>query len=253
MSDRARFEGKVALVTGAAGGIGEAVARGFAREGARLILWDTDEDGLAQVAASIGREGAQLGALSVNVAIYNDVVKGIEEVQRRLGRVDLLAHCAGVMSPFDIEDCNVDEWERTISINLSGTFNVFKAVVPIMKDQEGGRIIAISSAAARSASTVSGVAYVAAKAGIEAMVRQLAFRLAPHAITVNAVAPGAVDTVMPRDSFSAEELNRMVETIPLRRMARPEEVAEAVLYLGSEAASYVTGEILDLNGGSLVD
>lgn len=156
------------------------------------------------------------------------------------------------MSALKILECDMAEWNRVINVNLTGTYNVCQPVVRRMVAQGGGRIVMTSSAAAKSPHTDGGIAYAASKAGMLSFVRQLAYQFGRNGVTVNAVCPGAVATEMPYRHFSAELLERMAESAA-GRMARPEEIAELMLHLVSDAGSYVTGESVNITGGSFID
>ncbi len=240
---------RVAMVTGAARGIGRATAYLLARRGYQLALVDRDEAGIARVAEELRRTGAQTEAWVVDVASPPDVERVVQIASQSFGRIDLLVHAAGIMSTASVEDCPPGEWEHVLAVNLTGTFAACHSVVPIMKAQGGGAIVVLSSQAARSGSTIAGVAYVATKAGILGMVRHMAYHLASAGIRVNAVAPGMVDTDMPRAHFSMETIEQALSAVPVHRMASPEEVAEAIAFLGSDAASYISGETLYISGG----
>ena len=241
------------MVTGAARGIGKATALLLARQGHDLALLDRDEADLDRTTEGLRRIGAKAEAWIVDVAQPSEVGRVAGAALQSFGRIDLLVHAAGIMSVANVEDCPPDEWARVLAVNLTGTFAVCRCVVPIMQSQSSGSIVLLSSQAARSGSTVAGIAYVATKAGILGMVRQMAYHLAPAGIRVNAVAPGFVDTDMPHAHFPPDVIRQALLTIPARRMASPEEVAQAVAFLGSDAAAYITGETLYVSGGRSCD
>lgn len=237
------------MVTGAARGIGRATAYLLARQGYRLALIDLEEAALARVGAELHRTDGQTRTWVADVGSPSDMEHTVLAAAQTFGRIDLLVHAAGIMSTAKLEDCPPDEWERVLRVNLTGTFAVCRSVVPIMKAQDGGSIVVLSSQAARSGSTIAGIAYVATKAAILGMVRQMAYQLASAGIRINAVAPGMVDTDMPRAHFSTDTLEQAMSSIPVHRMASPEEVAEAIAFLGSPVAGYITGETLFISGG----
>jgi len=240
---------RVAMVTGAARGIGRATARLLAHKGYQLALVDRDAAALDGVAEELRGNAVRTEVWVVDIASPPDVELAIQAAAGSFGRIDLLVHAAGIMSVASVEDCLPDEWQRVLAVNLTGTFAACRSVIPVMKAQGGGAIVTLSSQAARSGGTIAGIAYVATKAGILGMVRQMAYQLASAGIRVNAVAPGMVDTDMPRTHFSSDTIEQALSTVPVHRMASPEEVAEAIAFLGSDAASYITGETLYVSGG----
>ena len=245
-----RFQGKVALVTGAAGGIGGAVATALSAEGAQLALWDATTSYPRELLERLACTETLFAAL--DVADGEAVDSAMAEVRRRFGQIDVLVHAAGVMSVSDIDTCSAEEWEVTIRVNLGGTFAVCKAALREMRSVRSGRIVLVSSAAARSAGSITGIAYAASKAGMLAIAKQLAFREARHGIRVNAVAPGFVDTDMPHGNFPEADIERAVASFPVPRMASAREIAEAILFLASDAADYINGDTLFVTGGSFI-
>lgn len=238
----------VAFVTGAGRGMGKAIARRLAEEGARVAVTDIDPDTAAAAAAEIGS-----GALAIRVDITDpaSVGAGVEEAQARLGPVDVLVNNAGweKMAPF--LETDEELWDRIVDINLKGPLFCVKAVLPGMVERHGGRIISISSDAGRVGSTGEAV-YSAAKAGIIGFTKTLAREMARHQITVNAVCPGPTDTPLLED-LVGQGNERLVDAlkraIPLGRLGRPEDVAGAVAFLASDDAGFITGQTLSVSGG----
>jgi 3-oxoacyl-[acyl-carrier protein] reductase len=176
----------------------------------------------------------------------------IEKVLRIFSRIDILVNNAGIIRRGTIESVTEEEWDRVIAVNLKGPFICSKAVVDIMKRQGYGKIVNVSSIAGKMGDITSAPGYGPSKAGLDALTKTLARQLAPYGIHVNGVAPHAIETEMSAE-WSPEKRKSIVEAIPLKRLGKPEDVAEAVLFLASDAAAFITGEILDVNGGFLMD
>ncbi len=245
-----RFTDRVVMVTGAAKGIGAATARAFGREDARVALLDVDASGGEAVAAEVRRLGVEALALETDVTVAADVRGAVETIVRRWSRIDVLVNNAGGFAALRrAEDIPDDEWDAILRLNVTSAFLCAKAVLPVMKRQRSGRIVNLSSIVGRSGAVAVTLHYATAKAAVLGFTRQLAREVAPDGITVNAVAPGTVATERFRSLRTAEETKRLAESVPLRRVAEPEEIAEAVLFLASDAAAYITGAVLDVNGG----
>jgi 3-oxoacyl-[acyl-carrier protein] reductase len=247
------FEGRVALITGAGRGIGKAIALAFAREKAHAVINDIHpEDELERVAHEIAGLGVKSLVIQADVTQSDQVDQMIQQVEEAFGRLDILVNNAGTIRRGTIETMTEEDWDQVIQVNLKGTFNCSKAVVPIMKRQKGGKIVNVSSVAGKTGDITSAPGYGPSKAAIDALTKTLARELAQYGINVNAVAPHAIETEMSAQ-WPEEKRRAIVETIPLKRLGRPEEVAEAVLFLASDRAGFITGEVLDVNGGFLMD
>lgn len=248
-----RFDNQVAVVTGGSGGIGAACVRRFAREGASVVIADLATESITALASEIEGQGGQALAVACDISSPSDVVALFEKTLARFGKVDILAACAGILRLNPINDVSDAEWSLVIETNLTGTFLCVRAAQAAMVSQRKGKIVMVSSGA--SAGWANRIHYSASKAGIEAMVGTLAKELGPSNINVNAVAPGAVDTQMPRqhaawlgedyETFSA----RVAAQVPLRRTGTPEEQAAVIAFLCSDDASYVSGQVIEVNGG----
>lgn len=246
-----RLKEKIAIVTGAAQGIGRAIALGFAREGAKVVVGDIDGVKAEAVVKEISTLGTEALAVRVDVSDEGSVANLKEQVLHRFGRVDILVNNAGIYPPSPAVKMSEEEWDRVIDTNLGGNFLCSRAVVPHMRAQKSGRIISISSALAYKGAR-NGAHYVASKAGIIGLVKALAHELAPDGITVNAICPGITDTVLPRSHRSKEEMDDQGKQIPLGRIGQPEDLVGPIIFLASDAASYITGQALIVNGGGFM-
>jgi 3-oxoacyl-[acyl-carrier protein] reductase len=243
-----RLDGKVALVTGAARGIGAAVAARLAAQGARVVVADIDADGAAATASAIG---AHAVAQTVDVRDRASFVAAIDTAVTGLGSLDILVNNAAltIRRPFfEIEDA---EWDEVLAINLRGVFLGCQLAGAWMRDHGGGRIVNLSSLAGQQGSTVNGAHYAASKAGILALTKSVARELAPAGVTVNAVSPAVIEGPLV-DALPPVALEGLIAAIPLGRIGRADEVASLIAYLASDAAAYVTGATFDVNGGSFM-
>lgn len=247
-----RLKNKVALVTGSARGIGKAIALRFAREGAVVVVNDVDLQKAEEVVHQIKSQGGQALAVRADVSNQKEVEEMVKNVHSKFGKIDILVNNAGIIKRGSIEDHSYDEWDKVIAVNLRGTYNCSKSVVPIMKKQGYGKILNISSIAGKIGDIASAPSYGSSKGAINALTKSLARELAAYSICVNAVAPHAIETEMSSE-WSREKRRELIAQIPLKRLGRPEEVAATVLFLTSDEANFITGEILDVNGGYLMD
>jgi len=245
-----RFEGRVVVVTGAAKGIGSVTAEAFAGERARVAALDIDGAGVERVAAAVVARGGEIVGLKTDVTSASAIQSALDAVLARWGRVDVLVNNAGGFAAMRaLEDTPESEWDAILRSNLTSAFLVCKAVVPVMKRRRAGRIVNLASVVARGGAVRVPAHYAAAKAGVVALTRMLALEVAEHGITVNAVAPGTTATDRVLAARTPEETTRVAAAIPLRRLGQPDEIAQAILFLASDAAAFITGAVLDVNGG----
>jgi NAD(P)-dependent dehydrogenase (short-subunit alcohol dehydrogenase family) len=251
-----RLAEKVAIITGSGSGLGRIIALTMAEEGAKIVLGDVDEDALEKTAAEITGLGHGVLSVRVDVTDGDQVEQLFQKAVDGFGRVDILVNNAGgtLHTPNQIERLQEEHWERVIGVNLKGAFLCCRAAVARMRRQgPGGKIVNMSALAGRSYATLGGVPYASAKAGIGGLTRQLAREVGPDGINVNAVAPTVMltgDRVRGLwEARTEDERRRVIESIPLRRLADPKEIATVVVFLASDEASYVTGVTLDVNGG----
>lgn len=257
------FEGRIALITGAAGGIGGAVAQRLAVEGAHVALADLSVEGAEATAAKIRAAGGSAQAYRLDVTSADDTRSVIAQVEKQFGLVTLAVTCAGIIRTYLFLDLPPDIWDLTMNINLKGTFLTFQAVARrLVEAGQPGSIVGISSIAGRSG-RVNSVDYAASKAGVISVVRSAALAFAPHHINVNAVCPGVVDTEMTRHIHQdrskltgltpEESLASMTSKIALGRIQTANDVADAVTFLLSPQAGYITGQALNADGGMEFD
>jgi 3-oxoacyl-[acyl-carrier protein] reductase len=247
-----KLKNRVAIVTGGARGIGKAIALMLIREGAKVALIDVEKEGIEALKTEIEKKGGQAIAIFCDITKSSDAKGMVDQVYGKFGRVDILVNNAGIIRRGTIETVTEEDWDRVIEVNLKGTFNCCKAVVGIMKQQAYGKIVNVSSIAGKMGDITSAPGYGPSKAGIDALTKTLARQLAQYGINVNAVSPHAIETEMSAQ-WSEERRKEIIASIPLGRLGKPEDVAEAVLFLASDEASFITGEILDVNGGALMD
>jgi NAD(P)-dependent dehydrogenase (short-subunit alcohol dehydrogenase family) len=249
-----RFAGKVAVITGGAGGLGLAIGKAFCREGGIVALFDANPEAVEAATMSLEEAGFTASGECVDVRDSHQVQSAMARIANRYGQIDSLIAAAGgsLGTPRDLEDISPEDLDLVIDVNIKGTYHCSAAVVPFMRSQGGGSIVTFSSIGGRSTSPVTGIPYAAAKAGILGLTRRLAREVGPDNIRVNAIAPGLFLTGRLQGMFDAmteKDRNEVLDSIPLHRMPDIHECVEPVLFLASDASSYITGIVLDVNGG----
>lgn len=243
-----KFSNQVVVVTGASRGIGRGIANLFSEEGAKVVLVGRDESQLKIVKTSIESNEGDAIFIKADVSDPKDMERMINEALAHYGRVDILCHNAGIYPQARLENMTLEEWQKVIDINLTGTFLAVRSCIPIMKIQGGGKIVITSSISGPQTALPGYSHYTASKGGISGFIRTAAVELAKYKININAVEPGNIMTEG-LDATGFEHINNMIRAIPLGRLGTPEDVAHAILFLASKEASYITGQNLIIDGG----
>lgn len=251
---RSEFElnGRRALVTGAAGGIGGAAARAFAEAGCRVAAADLDQEAVSRVAATLPDPGSGHVALGFDLADCRATENSVEEAAKRLGGLDIVVHAGAMMIRQPTDEVTMETLERTTAVNMWGSFFVARKAAQLMAGREGGSIILFTSIGAYTGGHVNSAAYSMTKAAVTALIKSLAREYAAKGVRVNGIAPGAVDTPMLRDGVSPEALASFMGMIPMKRAAEPDELASCCVFLASRASAYITGQMLHVNGGQVM-
>ena len=250
-----RLKDRVAIVTGSSKGLGRAFALTFAREGADVVINGRDVPAMEEVCSEVEKMGRRALMAPADIRRRNEIEGMVESTMDAFGRIDILVNNAGgaLFTPLEMAEVTEEDWELVVDTNLKGMFLCCKAVLPHMKARGYGRIVNISSKAGRTYGVLAGVQYVSAKAGVVGLTRQVAWEYGKHGITANAIAPGLfMSTERIRklwDSQPEEIRRRFIGETALGRVGEPQELAEAALFLASEESSFVTGAVLDVNGG----
>jgi 3-oxoacyl-[acyl-carrier protein] reductase len=245
-----KLDGRVAIVTGAASGIGRGIAEAFAEEGAAVAVADRNEEGARQVADAIAGGGGRAVAVTVDVTDEGQIAALVDRVLAELGGIDILVNNAGIDTVSTLVDMPLAMWQQMLDVNLTSLYLVTRAVLPTMIAKRSGRIINMGSQLGLEG-TDRMVHYCAAKAGVHGFTKALAYELAPHNINVNAIAPGPIHTPL-LDTIPQDWLDKKKASIPLGRFGRVEEVTPTAVLLASDGGSYYTGATLNVSGGDVM-
>jgi NAD(P)-dependent dehydrogenase (short-subunit alcohol dehydrogenase family) len=243
------LKGRIAIVTGAARGIGFASAEKLAENGASVVLGDVNEPLVQEAAGRLKAKGYEALAVRMDVGRNDSIREAIAAAVKAFGGIDIVVNNAGILSALSIEEMTREEWDKVLNVNLGGTFFVIQAALPFLKKSQNPRIINVSSLTGRNGGFEGSMCYAASKGGVISITRGMARRLAPFNITVNAVCPGPTETEILK-GYTPEAQERQRNVSLLRRLGQPEEIAAAVFYLASTEAAFVTGAMLDVNGGA---
>jgi 3-oxoacyl-[acyl-carrier protein] reductase len=249
------FSGEVAWVTGSSKGIGRTTCIGLAEQGCDVVVhYGSSEDEAEEVADRVREHGREALLVKGDVSDSGDVERMVREIEEHYGRIDILVNNAGSMvQRATLAEITEDVWDRIMDVNLKSVYLCSQAVLPVMKRQGKGRIINMSSVVARNGGSPSSFAYATAKGGVSTLTRAMAKQLVSDGILVNAVAPGRIDTPFHEEFTPDEKREEQAQQIPLGREGTPEEVVGAVLFLASPQANYILGEVIEVNGGLLMD
>jgi NAD(P)-dependent dehydrogenase (short-subunit alcohol dehydrogenase family) len=240
-------------VTGAGRGIGRAIALELARQGASVTISDVDLENAQAVARDVESMDRRSLAVRCDVSSESQVRQMLTDTVERFRRIDILVNNAGIVTTGPVTEISTETWDRTLAINLTGVFLCSKAVFPLMIEQGGGTIVNIASVAGkRGGGLLGNSCYAATKGGVIAFTKSLAREGGPYNIRVNAITPAVIKTEM-LDGLAENKLQEILQALPLGRMGRPEDVAEAVCFLASDASAFITGEIMDVDGGLMMD
>lgn len=242
----------VSIITGSAQGIGRAICLALAKEGAKLVLVDIDGKKLESVGREVKKIGSKLLLVNADASKFEDIERIIKTTIAKFKRIDILINNAGLCFRRSLFEISESEWDQLMKVNLKGTFFLSQKVLIFMKRQRSGKIINIASLAGKIGGIAVGADYAASKAGVICLTKSLAKEAGPYKINVNCVCPGVIKTRI-TSSLPKRVIEQYKKAIPLGRIGSPEDVANAVLFLASKKADYITGEILDVNGGLLMD
>ena len=249
-----KLAGKVALITGAAKGIGRAIAFGFAQEGVKVVIADIDYRAALNTSNEINDSGKAAFPIEMDVRNKKQVEEAVNQVIEKKGKIDILVNNAGVTGVTRIYNTSDEEWKRIMETNLAGVFYCCRAVIQDMIKRRSGKIINIASIAGKVGGGLLGSSiYAASKAGVIGLSKGMARELATYNINVNTIAPGSIDTDITKKYMTAQQREQSIKRIPLGRRGKPEDIVGAAILLASEESSFITGATIDINGGVLMD
>jgi 3-oxoacyl-[acyl-carrier protein] reductase len=243
---------RVAIITGGARGLGGAIADELSRAGARVVVADVDRDAATEKARRLQSNGSEATTFPIDVSRPSEARELVAATLKQFGRLDILVNNAGICPLAPIEEVTEDLFDRVMAVNLKGVFFVSQAVVAPFKAQHSGKIVNISSVSGKTGGFMPLTPYAATKAGVISLTKSFAAYLAPYGVNVNAIAPGPAETDLTKD-WPADSVTRLTNNIPFKRFARPEDIAPVAAFLASDQAAYLTGEIVDVNGGLFMD
>jgi len=243
---------KVAVITGGSRGIGKAIASIFIREGARVVISGTNEERLLQTVEELRAAGGQAAAVAGDISDPETCAKLVSCAVETFGRVDVLVNNAGINLRKPFLELDFSDWQRMMEVNLDGSFYMLKACLPLMAAQRCGCVVNISSSASKTPHATAAASYAASKGAMNALTRQLALEMAQYGVRVNAVCPGPIETDMSKQ-WTEEYRQNLLAKIPLGRIGTPEDVAELTAFLASDRAAFITGETININGGTYMN
>ncbi len=242
------FNGEVAIITGSVQGIGLAIAQEFLKEGARVALFDINDVKGKEVEDALSAKGGKAKYFHCDVSKVSEIEAAVNLVAKSFGTINILVNNAGILHSTKVEDINEEEWDRMMAINLKSVFFMSQKVLPFFKQNGKGKIVNTASLAGRMGGFANGLGYSASKAGIIGLTYGLARRIAGLKINVNAVAPGTTETDILK-AFTPEKIQELRESVPIKRLGKPEDIANLVVFLASSKADFITGAVIDINGG----
>lgn len=246
------LEGNAAIITGSSRGIGRAIALAFARHGADVVIHGTREEALEPLRQEILELGGRCVCAAGDIGQYETAQRLAQTCLDAFGKIDTLVNNAGINSRYSFLDLPLEEWDRMLRTNLTSAFYTCRCVVPHMLERGSGCIINMSSSAGKTPHPTSSVSYGVSKAGINSLTQKLAYDLAPHGIRVNALCPGPIETDMSKQ-WTPEYREKVFSAIPLRRLGKGEDVANAAVFLASEMSAFIVGESININGGKYMN